>query len=303
MRVRAIAIPALAVLLPSALAIGQSRPVNNLLPPGTPEGVHAGASVEERGQRQPTRPGSSCRQLDDAVVVRDGRLSVRAADQSLALLLRAISRCTPQLAISVAPELEADSVSIVIADVPVDEGLRRIVDAYDAFFYYGGAPSSPAIERLWVFPRGRGYALAPLDTAVWASDADVDRRLADPDPDTRFRALKALIERRGATAIDAVLTALADPDETMRAKVLDLAFGRGLQIPPDRLTALVVSDSSALIRLQALQYFPDGPELVSVAEAAQTDPNPYVQMEAKAILARVAAAAAGGIRQQPVPQR
>jgi hypothetical protein len=246
------------------------------------------------------RASASCQQLDGSVVVRDARLSVHAVDRSLAILLGAVARCVPRLAIRVAPELESDTVSIEVRDVPLHEGVRQIVDTYDAFFYYKGASSPPVLERLWVFPRGQGEGLAPLDAAVWASDADVERRLTDADPQTRLLALKALIERRGDAAMSAVLGALAEPDEVARAQVLDLAFGNGLQIPSDRLTALVLSDPSPLIRLQALQNAPEGPELANLAEAAQSDPDPYVQMEARSILARVTAA--GGSQRHPAPQ-
>ena len=205
--------------------------------------------------------------------MRDARLSVRATDQSVAVVLGAIARCAPRVAIHVAPELEADPVSIAFADVPIDEGLRRIVRGYDVFFYYVGAQASPELGAVWVFQRGQGGALAPLDAVAWASDADVEKRLADPDPNTRFRALKAHIERRGEAAMAEVLTALADPDEVVRAQVLDLALGSGLRIPPDRWSALALSDPSALIRLQALQYAPDGPELASVAATAQNVPT------------------------------
>ena len=261
----------------------------------------AARGTQVRTDNAPKRPDSACQQLEGAVVVREGRLSIHAADYSLATLLGEVARCTPRLAISVAPEIESDSISIEFTNAPIDSGLRRIVGAYDAFFYYAGAPSSPVLEKLWVFPRGDGRALAPLDTAIWASDADVEKRLTDRDPDVRLRALEAHLERRGEAALDAVLTALADEDLVQRAQVLDLAFGGGLQIPSDRLMALVVSDPSPLIRLQALQNAPEGSELAGLAEAAQNDPDPHVQAEAQAILARVATAAAGTMK-RPVPQ-
>jgi hypothetical protein len=103
--------------------------------------------------------------------------------------------------------------------------------------------------------------------------------------------------------MSAVLAALADPDEVVRAQVLDLALGSGLQIPSDRLAALVLSDPSALIRLQALQNAPEGPELTNLAAAAQNDPDRYVQMEARSILAHAAAAATSDSQARPIPQQ
>ena len=225
------------------------------------------------------------------VRIHDGRLTIRAQNESLGELLRLVARRT-NVAITVAPGLEAASCSLAIVDVPLEEGLRRLVGAYDAFLFYAGAPKEPRLAGLWVFPRGQGRASAPLDTVMWASDADVARRLADPDSNVRLRALEALIERRGQEAIEVVLAALADADESVRAQVLDLAFSSGLQIPPDRWSALALSDPSPLIRLQVLQLAPDGPELTSVAETAQHDLDPHVQLEARSILARHASVSA-----------
>jgi hypothetical protein len=248
--------------------------------------INAGSPAE---RQQANDRFVSCRQLGGVVVVYDGRVTIRAINQPLSLLLRAIASCVKPLATHIAPELENEAVTLACADVPIEEGLRRIVHAYDAFFYYAGAATSPALEGLWVFPRGNGRALAPLDAIAWASDADVEKRLASSDADVRFRALKALIDRRGEGAMDHVLAALADPDDVMRAQVLDLALSSGFRLPPDRWAAIALSDPSALIRLQALQSAPDGPELASVAETAQNDPDEYVQLEAREILARLAA--------------
>jgi hypothetical protein len=232
-----------------------------------------------------------------AVVVRDGRITLRAANQSLNSVLDEIARGAPPLAITLAPELEADRVSLAFANVPLDEGLRRILSGYDTFFSYAAAgrgATSSSLVGVWVFPRGGSRGLAPLDAVAWASDADIERRLTDPDPDIRIRALKALIDRRGEAAIGPVLTALAGEDEVVRAQVLDLASGGGLSIPVERLLALALNDPAPLIRLQALQLTPDCPELVVAAEAARQDPDPYVRLEAEAILARLAAASAPG---------
>jgi hypothetical protein len=302
MRCRMIVISALVVQLPLTLAFGQQHAAEKPLAGAASAQVPAGGSGSNEGPRQPERHSSSCQQLDGAVVVRDARVSIHAADQSLAMLLDAVARCLPPLAIRLATELEDDRVSIAFADVPIDEGLRRVLHTYDAFFYYAGAASSHVLEGLWVFPRGQGGALAPLDTVAWGRDADTEARLSYPDRGIRVRALEALIERRGEAAMDHVLTALADPDAVVRAQVLDLAFSNGLPIPPDRWSALALSDPSALIRLQVLQNAPDGPELASIAEVAQNDPDPYVQMEAKAILARVAAAAGDSANGRRVPR-
>jgi hypothetical protein len=242
------------------------------------------------GQESHRPTGSPCQAPEGAVVVRDGRVTIRADDQELIALLGELARCAPPLAVAVAPDLEAESVSIALADVPVDEALRRLVHAYDAFFYYAGAQASPVLAAVWVFPKGQGRALAPLDTTAWASDADVEKRLADPDPAARLRGLKALIERRGEGAVEALLTVLANGDDVVRAQALDVAIVGGLQVPPERLAALALSDPSPIVRLQALQYLPEGAELARVAEAAQHDPDPIVQLEAKSILERLVVA-------------
>lgn len=243
------------------------------------------------------------------VVVREGRLSIRAENESLVALLRAVARHT-SLSITVAPELDADRVSIFFADFPIDEGLRRILREYDAFFYHAGAPGTPAAEvpaeaetqrlaappvtSVWVFPRGNGQGLAPLSASAWVSDADLEAHLTAPNPGTRVRALEALIERRGEEAMSAVLMMLADDDDSVRARALELAFGGGLEVPSDRVFDLALNDRSAVVRLQALQIASErpAPEAGAVAESAQHDPDPHVRIEAKAMLARLAAMAA-----------
>ena len=239
---------------------------------------------------QPGQAATTCQESGRSVVVRAGRLSVEAEDQSLIALLGAIACRTP-LAISAAPEIEADRISIVFAALPVDEGLRRILRTYDAFFYYAGGPTSPVLAGLWVFPQGEGRGLAPLNTMAWASDADIEARLTAADPDARARALAALVARRGASAMNAVLAALADDDDQVRVRAMELALVEGLELPADRVFDLAVNDRSPVVRLQALQIAAERPELASVAESAQHDPDPAVRSEALATLARHGAAA------------
>jgi hypothetical protein len=252
------------------------------------------------------------------VVVREGRLSIRAENESLVALLSAVARHA-SLSITVAPELDADRVSIAFADMPIDEGLRRILREYDAFFYHSGALGTPAevpaeaeTHRLtappltvWVFPRGSGRGLAPLSASAWVNDADLEAHLTAPNPGTRVRAIEALIERRGDEATSAVLMMLADDDDSVRARTLELAFGGGLEVPSDRVFDLALNDRSAVVRLQALQIASErpGPEAAAVAESAQHDPDPHVRIEAKAMLARLAARAAisSGAARPPQP--
>jgi HEAT repeat protein len=220
------------------------------------------------------------------VLVRDGRITIQADKRSLGSLLRSIAR-RASLSISVAPELEAERVVIALSDVPLDEGLRRLLRGYDAFFFYAGSQTAPELAAVWVFPEGRGRGLAPANVEAAASDADIEARLTNPDPETRIRAIAGLIERRGADALSAVLTALSDEDDQVRIRALQLAFGEGLDVPAERLFDLALNDRSPNVRLQALQTAPDRPELAVVAESAQHDPDPNVQNEARAILARL----------------
>ena len=94
-----------------------------------------------------------------------------------------------------------------------------------------------------------------------------------------------LVERLGDGARDAVLQALNDPDELVRAEVLQAALDEGLTLPTDLLTNLFFNDPSAQVRFLALEGLRDDPNAREFAERALKDPDQHVQDLAREILA------------------
>ena len=93
---------------------------------------------------------------------------------------------------------------------------------------------------VWVYPRNAGRGLYPVPAEDWASTAEIDERLADPDPEERAWAIETLVERRGERAQDAVSKALGDDNEEVRTSALHSAVEEGIELPADRSFVQVV---------------------------------------------------------------
>jgi HEAT repeat protein len=121
----------------------------------------------------------------------------------------------------------------------------------------------------------------------WASTKDVEAMFADRDPDVRGRAIETLVERKREAALQAVLKALQDNSDQVRARALYGALKAGVQVSDGVLSNLAVNDPSADVRLLALQGLANGPDARVVAERAVDDPNEPVRVQAREILARL----------------
>jgi hypothetical protein len=178
--------------------------------------------------------------------------------------------------------------------LPLDEGLRYILKDQDAFFFYGGeGDASASLRAVWVYPKGRGRDIAPTPAETWASTVELERKLADPDPETRARAVEALVERDRGEALDVVLQALEKEDDGVRNRILYKALNTGVEIPSDFLTQLVLTDPVPEVRYMALTALAHAPNMVAndlnkvltiAVRLMTTDPSPEVRNEAQAIL-------------------
>jgi hypothetical protein len=243
------------------------------------------ATAQER-----TRPTRSTAQEERKpagpapVVVKDGRLTVSVDRVSAQWLLDEIAR-QASVRIENTTSFATHPVSIAFEDVALDEGLRRILVAFDAFFFYAASDKGGArLETVWVYPKGHGATLAPVPPDQWASTSDLERALTDPDADVRSDAIDELVDRKGARAIDQVLQALHDPDESVRLRALDAAAGQGLELPEAEVQTLVLGDASADVRLAGLEILAESPKVKSIAEAALADSSQEVRERAAAIL-------------------
>jgi HEAT repeat protein len=195
-------------------------------------------------------------------------------------------------------------VSIQFQDLPLDEGLRQILRDHDAFFFYGVEGKAPAsLRAVWVYPKGQGRGLEPVPPEAWASTRELEAELADPNPKARARAIEALVERKGDGARDAVLEALKDHDEEVRAQALYQTVSGDVELPTDALTDLALGDPSPAVRFLALEALTDRPEARTIAETALNDPSPQIRHKAQEILRELDAATRPRKPSQPAQDR
>ncbi len=246
------------------------------------------------------KPGSQT-EGPSRITVKDGRLSVRGYNRSLEWVLEEIARAG-RVAIIRAEGVGGQHVSVQFQDLPFDEGLRQILQEYDAFFFYGGVKKAPAsLRAVWVYRQGQGQGLAPVPPESWASTKELGGRLTDPDPEARSRAVEALITRTGAQTLDAVLRALEDGDDRVRTRALYGALWSDVPLPADTLRGLLREDPSPDVRFLALEALAKQPHVEAIAQLTLSDPSPQVQQKAQEILRRLHAAPSG--QEPPQPAR
>jgi cyclophilin family peptidyl-prolyl cis-trans isomerase/HEAT repeat protein len=161
------------------------------------------------------------------------------------------------------------------------------------------APTLPAAVRqeallaVWRLPRSGASADAPV------------RLLADADPETRWRAAYVLMRIGGTASVPALIGALGDADDRVRANAarglrMTLADSAGMRA--DALAALLTAadDPHPHVRINALRLLPsyrDNARAMPVLLRRLADPDPNVAVAAAAALADTgepAAAAALG---------
>jgi HEAT repeats len=223
--------------------------------------------------------------------VKYGRISVSASNVPLHALLDEISR-QARVAVVTGDAVGAERVSVQFEGLALDQGLRRILSGYDAFFFYGSDPraNSPASLRvIWVYPKGGGNGLEPVPPSQWASTRELVSQLSASDPKVRARAIEHLIERGHGAARDQVVKALRDPDDSVRSRALYGAQTYGVAISPDSLKEMLANDSSPEVRFIALDWLGSGPDAEAAAEQALNDSDVHVRKRAREILDRLGA--------------
>ena len=226
------------------------------------------------------------------VIARDGRLTIKVTGASVSALLPVLSEKTG-VKIVEAVALGDVRVSIAVEAAPLEDALRQILSPYDAFFFYGRTATNklPAsLQAVWVYPRGQGASLAPIDANTAVSTTEFIVGTSDPDPAVRLAALEKLVERTNGTgpAVEALNRALQDPDENVRALAIETAVDNGVELPEKDLAALALADASPHIRLIALKALVNSPQIKQVAEAAIADSSADVRDMAREILESLA---------------
>ncbi len=229
----------------------------------------------------------------ESVKVTNGHLTANVQSRSLNWVLQQISA---QGGISIdSKHVERELVTADVRDLPLEEGLRRLLCAQDSFFFYGGVEESPgsgtershpSLKAVWVYPKGEGHLASPVPPEQWASTSDLRKSLIASDPQERARAAEILIGRGGQQGLEVTFEALKDRDDQVRYRALDKARNSAVALPMESLQDLVRSDSSPLVRSIALSMAQDSnPEMARVvAESAQSDADLGVKSQAQQVL-------------------
>jgi cyclophilin family peptidyl-prolyl cis-trans isomerase/HEAT repeat protein len=161
----------------------------------------------------------------------------------------------------------ADAVIAALSDVALrDAAAAPAAEAVAVLGRLGLEQGRSAIDSLLARDRTPVAVRQEALLAAWrlrraqATAALVQRWLADPEPELRWRAAYALMRTAGPTAVPALIDALHDPDDRVRASA-----ARGLRA--------AVADSAGL-RQRALD----------AAYAAADDPHPHVRINALRVL-------------------
>jgi hypothetical protein len=255
-------------------------------------------SPGSNGSLSPERATQQPRSL---ITVKNGRLSAWIERRSLNRVLDEIQ--TKGMVMIIAEGVEDQPVSAQFEDLPLDEGLRTLLQDQDTFFFYGAEDgASASLRAVWVYPKGQGRQIMPVPAEKWASTRELEQELANPDAEARTRAIEALAERQAS--LDVVLQALTDKEGGVRSRTLYKALDSGIKLPADTLVELALNDSLPEVRFMAFQALAedasglntDDPNSVkALAERVMmNDPAPELRDEAKTVLERLADKPPGG---------
>jgi HEAT repeat protein len=191
--------------------------------------------------------------------------------------------------------MKDQTVSVRFQDLRLDQGLQAVLKTLDAFYFYGAQGEAPAtLKAVWLYPKGKGSRIVPAPPETYASTAEMQQDLSDPDPAERARAAEALIKRQGRRALDTILQVMVDPDEKVRYRAMNQAVRSGLALPEYLTEQLALNDSSPVVRFLALEAMTnvrgaDPARIRQIAEQALNDPNEVVRQQAQDILAELGA--------------
>ncbi len=259
-------------------AAAEAAPVLTAIVDTEPEGALRTAAVMARA-----RIAEALERQRTYVRFEDGQLTVRADEARLSAVLGEISS-RAFIAVEFGDGLANRRISIEFSDLTLAEGLRQVLEAYDAFFYHRG---DKGLQVVWVYPKGVGSRIQPVPPDQWASTKEIAEGLDDIDPERRAEALGLFIERQGRDARDEVLKALSDYDPWVRTIALEGALYEGIDLSPEMLTRLATTDAAQEVRFLALQGLANDPDAEWLALQALDDPSPHIRAYAENFLDRL----------------
>jgi len=210
------------------------------------------------------------------VGVAEGRLTVTVRDAPLDEVLQAVGD-EAGIAIRMRGDL-ATPITTSFADVPLEDGIRKLLRGHSYTLMAGDAEPGSSIE-ISVF------AASPAGTVGTARAA-----AAPNDEQARLQRIRALERRNDAAAI-AELTRLAEGDASplVRSRAV-AALGRLKTqdaLPP---VTLALADQSPVVRVQALQGVRNLKGAAAITELQATvgyDPDPTVRRQAVRLLSGI----------------
>ena len=254
-------------------------------PPAVPKQQTRPPQVGGRAPQQVAVPADGSRDARStmSIVVEDGRISVSFLDRPLWEVMEKIG-LEARIVINFDHGVGYEHVSAEFADLTLIEGLERILDAYDAFFYRRG---DRGLQLVWVYPKGVGSRFQPVPPDQWASTKEIAQGLTDPDPKQRAESLRLYVERMGRKARAEVLQGLSDDDAWVRTLALEGALYEGIKLAPEMLSRLATTDPAEEVRFLALQGLSNHPDAELLAQQAVDDPSPHVRAYAEQFLTRL----------------
>ena len=231
---------------------------------------------------------------DLSVELSNGLLSLRAEDVPLRAILDEIARVTDvriRATDGAAPAGDETPTTLVLADVRVDDAVRRLLTGRDFVLVYS---STGRLREARVYE-----AATSASARTSAPDgADVPRlrgaALADPDPRERARALEDLaanLDQRAA--LDAVVEVLGrESNPGLLERALDIV-GSERALPLEPVLRLAASNPEPRVRIKALtrlseQAAQDVRARQALEVAAADDSAPAVRDTAAKLLKDVA---------------
>ena len=218
------------------------------------------------------------------VTLSNGRIFVNAKNVPLRQLLDEV-RQAAGFHLSTFPGAEAEMISAVIHDAPLEEGLRILLGKYDSVFLYSAKDSDRAyLKNVWVYRKGQANGLEPAAAEALANTKELRVKLSDSDPAVRTRAFEALLARPGIEEHEAIARAVrTERDDNLRASMIESVRGHNVQLAPEFWGSLS-ADPSEHVRMLVLDALEGTPQIRDYAALALTDPSPHVKMRAQAIL-------------------